>query len=86
MRRKDREITDKKEILDIAGSAKVIRIAFLMKNILMFCRSISDMRKRTVDCIFISIPQPRAGKMRLSKEITRWRLSLITAMTMCRAV
>lgn len=28
MRRKDREITDKKEILDIAGSAKVIRIAF----------------------------------------------------------
>ena len=28
MIRKDREITDRKEILDIAGSAKVMRIAF----------------------------------------------------------
>lgn len=28
MRRKDREITDKNEIMDIIGRSKVIRIAF----------------------------------------------------------
>lgn len=28
MRRKDREITDRKEIMDIIGRSKVIRIAF----------------------------------------------------------
>ena len=81
MRRKDREITDRKELIGIVNDAKVMRIAFFM-----FCRSISDMRKRTAGCIFISIQRPRAKRMRLSKETARWHLSLITAATMCRAV
>lgn len=62
MRRKDREITDKNEIMDIIDRSKVIRIAFTGEEYPYVLPFNFGYEERTAECTFIYTLPPKAKR------------------------